>query len=535
MSSVTQSGEADLSQLSRAELEQRVAELEANNSEIQQQRDEAIAERDQLRETATELRSELEAKNEQIQKLIAALRRYENAHNPSGDQWPPTGSADTDGDDDGSDDTNQDQSDESSSAAGDTDGESSQSSDDDADGTPGRNEGHEPAWRDFGEPDEVIDVFASHCSCCGSSLTEDDIYCTEPHYVEELPEPQPIITKLFLRSHYECDECGETTSASHEDCPDEGQFGHNVLAQVALLKGDHRLPNRRVAKLLDQLHDLSISHGTVFHATERVARAGRSEYEQIRESIRESDVIYIDETGISLDGEQGWIWAFTTPEETLYVVSESRGSEVIEEVLGEDLSETQVIVSDGWSAYRGYDHDVRQRCWSHILREAAFLAARYDEAVPIFRDLWQLYQSLKSFLETDPTPEQRAEVVDVATATLEEILSRECESEEVQKFQTKLERGVGHWFTFVTHPQVEPTNNRAEAAIRKAVIHRKIIRALRSEAGVFTFETLLSLLVTWDQQDRDSLNELQRTVRTSSFAQDSVPDTNLTSWASNSA
>ena len=62
MSSATQAGEADLSELSRAELEQRVAELEANNSELQQQRDEAVAERDQLRETATELRSELKTR-----------------------------------------------------------------------------------------------------------------------------------------------------------------------------------------------------------------------------------------------------------------------------------------------------------------------------------------------------------------------------------------------------------------------------------------------------------------------------------------
>jgi len=36
---------------------------------------------------------------------------------------------------------------------------------------------------------------------------------------------------------------------------------------------------------------------------------------------------------MSLDGEEGWIWAFTTPEETLYVVAKSRGSAVLEEVL----------------------------------------------------------------------------------------------------------------------------------------------------------------------------------------------------------
>lgn len=509
MSSVGEGAETDeLAQVSRPELEQKVRELQAENSSLREERDEISAERDELRETVADLRSECDAKDEQLRKLIATLRQYENAHNPSGEQWPPTGgSADTDG-------TDNSDSDTSSSTTDEGETESTEQ-DDESDRTPGRNPGHEPAWHDFGLPDEVVEVLTSNCSCCGAVLGDDEVYCVEPHYVEEIPDPEPIITTLYLRSHYECSQCGETTAASHENCPDEGQFGENVLAQAALLKGEYRLPYRNIADLFGQLYDLSISPGSVFHATERVARAGRDEYEQIRDRIRESDVIYIDETGMSLDGEQGWIWAFTTPEETLYVVAECRGSTVLEEVLGEDLDEHQVIVSDGWSAYRGYDHSTRQRCWSHILREAAFLAARYDEAVPMFRDLWQLFNSLQAFLETDPSPEQRAEVAEVAASAMGDLVTHEYEEEELRKFQTKIERGMGRWFTFVEYPQVDPTNNRAETAIRKAVIHRKIMRTLRTGSGQFIFETLLSLLVTWDQQDREGYEELQRVVGSS--------------------
>lgn len=513
MSAVGEVAETDdLAQFSRAELEQQIIELQAENASLREERDEIAAERDDLRETIADLRSELDAKNDQIQTLIATLRRYENAHNPSGGQWPPTdGSADTDGDGE-----QNPGSGNSSSATDDDDEEPSPDQDEDeSENTRGRKAGHEPAWHDFDVPDEVVEVFASTCSCCGTALDDEHIYCVEPHYVEEIPDPEPIITTLYLRSHYECSQCGETTAASHKNCPAEGQFGDNVLARAALLKAEYRLPYQKIADLFDQLHDLSISSGSVFHATERVARAGRDEYEEIRDRIRESDVIYIDETGMSLDGEQGWIWAFTTPEETLYVVAESRGSAVLEEVLGEDLDEYQVIVSDGWSAYRGFDHPNRQRCWSHILREAAFLAARYDEAVPIFRDLWQLFNSLQAFLETDPSPEQRAEVAEVAAAAMEDLFTHEYDNEELRKFQTKIERGMGHWFTFVEYPHVDPTNNRAENAIRKAVIHRKIMRTLRTDSGEFTFETLLSLLVTWDQQDRNGYEELQRVVSSS--------------------
>jgi len=72
-------------------------------------------------------------------------------------------------------------------------------------------------------------------------------------------------------------------------------------------------------------------------ATERAARAGRCEYEQIRRRIQHADVVHIDETGIKRDGEQAWMWTFTTDEHTLYAVRESRGSDVPAEVLGEGL------------------------------------------------------------------------------------------------------------------------------------------------------------------------------------------------------
>ena len=59
---------------------------------------------------------------------------------------------------------------------------------------------------------------------------------------------------------------------------------------------------------------------------------------RIRSSQREweSDVIYVDETGFLVDGEQYWVWTFVTKDEVLYTVDKSRGSQVLEDVLGED-------------------------------------------------------------------------------------------------------------------------------------------------------------------------------------------------------
>ena len=53
---------------------------------------------------------------------------------------------------------------------------------------------------------------------------------------------------------------------------------------------------------------------------------------------------------------------------------------------------------------------------------------------------------------------------------------------------------------FLEDPQVEPTNNRAERALRPAVIRRKVSQCSKTEAGARTFEAFLSVIQTFKQQ-----------------------------------
>jgi hypothetical protein len=53
----------------------------------------------------------------------------------------------------------------------------------------------------------------------------------------------------------------------------------------------------------------------------------------------------------------------------------------------------------------------------------------------------------------------------------------------VRRFAAKVLNGVDHWFTFLTVPGVEPTNNRAERALREHVVQRKIMGCFRNGKG----------------------------------------------------
>jgi len=84
-----------------------------------------------------------------------------------------------------------------------------------------------------------------------------------------------------------------------------------------------------------------------------------------------------------------------------------------------------------------------------------------------------------SELETDPLPEVRETLWKLAQKALRKKISKGYSVEKVRKFVGKINNGFDYWFTFVINPGVEPTNNRAERALRPHVVLRKILGALR--------------------------------------------------------
>ena len=444
-------------------------------------KEELLQRLESMEQRIEELETELERKDEKIDDLEARLARYENPHTPPSKQRSST-------------DSSADQVDDEDVPR--TDG-----------GTVGRNPGHEPAFRTPPEPNETVDLTLETCPCCGDALG--DAERVTARLIEEIPEPDPIEVTQYNRHHYTCDGCGEETVGTDPSCPDDGQFGVNVLAETALNRFEYRLPYRKIADRFEQLYDLDMSGGSAWHATERVARAGRGEYEQIRTALREADVVHVDETGMNLDGEQAWIWTFRSEEHTLFAVRESRGSSVPREVLGEDFAGT--IVCDGWTAYPAFQDDL-QRCWAHILREAKAVADDHEEGQAVYQELNRTFEGLQTWLATEPSEGQRARMKDRARERLERIVEMDTEAEDVQALQGKIEGGLDHWLTFVGEPAVAPTNNAAENALREPVVLRKIIGTLRNENGIFVHETLLTLLATWKQQNRNPLTELKQAV-----------------------
>jgi len=360
---------------------------------------------------------------------------------------------------------------------------------------PGRPRGHPGSTRPRHKPDTVkTPPPKTRCEGCGASLAE-------PSYVghrivEEIMNPSPRQVIDYLSYDYECTECGSHTSARHPDCPPSGWLGKNALIQATLLRYAERLPVRKTAEALGRTYGLSVTPATVLDITNRVAGWLRPEYEGILGRIRAADVVYVDETGVHVDGVRGWIWVFTTGREILFAVRKSRGKKVLKEILGEGFG--GVMVCDGWRSYPNYTSRL-QRCWAHLLREAKYLAERVEEAASLSEGLYALYRRV-SVPPGDRPPPGLAEE---ARAEMLRLAGRPYESGEVRRFAGKVVNGLDHWFTFLGVSGVEATNNRAERALRELVVQRKISGGFRNGKGMMICETVMSVLSTWGQQGRD--------------------------------
>ena len=190
------------------------------------------------------------------------------------------------------------------------------------------------------------------------------------------------------------------------------------------------LPHRKIQSALNRMHGLKISPATIFDLTCRAAEAVQSDYDAILTKIRDSPILYVDETGIQVQGEKHWIWTFMfiTPSETFFVIRKSRGTKVLIEVLTRIFK--GIIVCDGWKPYARFTNRL-QRCWAHLLRESKDLAEKFEEAIPLHDGLKELYEMLNKALENDPPPEVRKTLWQLAREALWYWIIKEYSIEKV--------------------------------------------------------------------------------------------------------
>jgi hypothetical protein len=330
-------------------------------------------------------------------------------------------------------------------------------------------------------------------------------------YIEELPDIRPLVTRLTTFKGT-CACCGDVHSShplqtSFAIGAAKTQLGPQSLATIVLLKA-LGLSLSKISRLFRDLFHLKISVGGVQNILHRAADKLAAHYEALKGQIRGSSVVYADETSWYV-GEKGYyLWVFTTADQTLYHVNQSRGGPVAENILGSDFG--GVLVTDCFSGYLRFKCP-QVKCLAHHLhrlKQCRRLPKTKDQSyLDAWEQLWREVLSLhkaRDGLSDEMFSARRAEL----ESRFETLLALEVTQPGDTKFRTRMERLGPHRLTCLYHATAEATNNRSERALRFAVIQRKISCGNRTANGAHTWEILFSWAATAAQQGCDLLRAL---------------------------
>jgi transposase len=357
-----------------------------------------------------------------------------------------------------------------------------------------------------------------HCPDCHYPLRGSSI--DYRRQVIELPPPQPVEVIEHQLIKRWCPSCQRWHSPKLDlsgQVFGQGRIGVRIASLIAFLSLVLRVPVRRIQAYLRSLHQLSISTGEIVELLHATRRTLQPQLEQLKQQARASPMLHGDETGWRENGQNGYIWAFSTPGEDAvryYEYDASRGQQVVRRILAGRFKGH--LVSDFYCGYNGYAGK-HQRCWVHLLRDLHALKETHaDDGVVLAwaTDVRALYDDAQRWVREHPQPtqdgrEQQYVVLTARSHALGLQFAR-AKRQACQALARRLLRHEDELFQFVLVEGLSADNNLAERSIRPLVVIRKISGGSRSPEGTKTRMALASLFETWQARGLNPFDECLR-------------------------
>ncbi len=354
------------------------------------------------------------------------------------------------------------------------------------------------------------------CPDCGHAVLPLD---GPPRVVQQMDVlPPPVVVQEHRGHPAWCPRCAKTHYAAlPAEVEAGGLVGPNLTVLVAYLKGVCHASYSTVRKFLRDVARVTISRGQLAKVIAKVSDALAGPYGELLRALPSEPILNVDETGHKDRGQRLWTWCFRAELYTLFKVDPSRSADVLVEVLGKEFA--GVLGCDHFSAYRRYmrEFDVRvQFCLAHLIREVKFLST-----LPDVRDVLygvRLQMTLEGLFGVIHRREQLSE--EAFARQLQEARQRvlraglqDTGTEHSLRLAKRFKKYGEDYFTFITTPGLEPTNNAAERAIRFVVIDRLVTQGTRGETGQRWSERIWTVVASCAQRGWSVFEYLQAAVQ----------------------
>jgi transposase-like protein len=356
------------------------------------------------------------------------------------------------------------------------------------------------------------------CAACGAALDEGHPERTvSAHYVIDLVVPEPgrcRLEAIQVKHLYHARQCvcGHWSGAEPATAAAETEWrvglserhlvGPRLVALICALSLRLRLSRRRVQEFLAQWLGLALSAATINQCLHEAGRALTPVLEeQLLAEVRASDLLHADETSWKEHGQLTWLWVFISATTTVFLIG-TRSKAFLHSAIGSVLQGW--LMSDGYWAYRDYAN--RLRCLTHLLRKARGLEESLDGQAQRFgRALREHLEGVMAAVyaaREGPPPIPLRQQHAAALNALFALCLQHAQARHAKTAALAREL-LNDWDTFwvvLDHPELPPTNNAAERALRHWVIARRLSYGTRNAQGSRAFTALASVIETCRQR-----------------------------------
>jgi len=397
---------------------------------------------------------------------------------------------------------------------------------------PGGQVGHPGVTKGFVEkPDRLIIHAPEACYLCGSSLGESEVAGSERRQVHDLP-PQKVEVTEHQAQTKACRRCGAKNKAEFPTGVNAPiQYGEGVRSVAAYLMGYQLLPYERCAEAMNDLFNCHLSPGTLATLLKECAGELVGAELIIKEGLRKSEVLGVDETNLRVHQRQDWVHVSSTDELTLLVHDQRRGAPAISEI--DILPQYRgVAVHDGFSSYDQYRQCRHAQCNAHILRELNYVieTSKPQWAVEMKALLLKIKVGVEKARESGRKklpPYRKAALLRKYDESIEQAKklygtlqrkkgrAKKPQAAEspiraaARKLACRLDAKRAEILLFMQDFSVPFDNNQSERDLRMLKVKQKISGCFRTEKGAAEFCRLRSYVSTMKKQGRGVMETIK--------------------------
>lgn len=363
-----------------------------------------------------------------------------------------------------------------------------------------------------------VKVEEEGCPACRGELEQVRV---EMAYRTEIPvEVKPEVTAYRIEV-CRCRKCGQEVRGKHPEVAKDQRgatahrMGERVMAVAHTLHYEYGIPLRKVPGIMKEMTGVAVTQGALTQDAQRRAKGEIGvAYQELRAGVKESRQVHTDDTGWRVEGETAYLMVFETEAATVYQIRDRHRNEEVREVIPGEYPGT--MITDRGRSYDAVELSAvkQQKCLAHILRSIAEVLAtkvgpsrtfgiRLKHLLQAALEVWRLHRrvTLADF---------EAQAAELKAKLTDHLRDRKLPDADNQRLLNELGRhhDAGNLVRFLDDPTLEPTNNRAERALRPAVIARKVSHCSKNEAGARTFEAFKSVTQTLKQTGRSVVDGL---------------------------